>query len=386
MELRRDAKRVRPGVGTWIRSKQVAKVLGPPDPLQLASLADHRGEILAWGLYSPESEIPLRVLSAGPDAPASSWLVDRLAAAFAAREQLDLDGTTGYREVNSEGDGLPGLVIDRYGAARVVQITTAPMAAREPEILAWLEDHTPGEAIVVRPEQAASREGFEPGVRSGPRKHLDFLECGLSIRANAPPSQKTGAYHDQRENRRRFAGLAASAGGPMLDLGCHLGGFSLHASRAGASCVAVDRSEAALAGAAANASLNHLESIEFVRADMFRSLDQSQLAGPFGSIVFDPPKMAQSSRDLTRARNALSLSVEQLLPRVLVGGFFALCSCSHHLDGESLDQAVLRACRGLMGGPHWSRIARWGPGEDHPVAPAHPEGTYLRVHVYQRRW
>ncbi len=385
LELHRNNKRLFPGPGSWIRKRQLAKISGPPDPAASAYLCDHKGNTLAWGLYSPDSEICLRVLCAGETPPPPDWLERRLSAAYAARRTLGLassDSTTGYREVNSEGDGLPGLVVDRYDAVRIVQVTTAPMDCLVPRILEWMHTHLDGQAIVLRPEEAARREGIAAGITPDPPKTLRYREFGLSLQVPGPPAQKTGAYHDQRENRRRFAKLAHSHGGPMLDLGCHVGGFALHAAALGVPCVAVDRSRPALASAAKNAAANNLE-IEFVETDMFSPLDAAPLQGPFGSVIFDPPKIATSPRDLSRARNAMLRIVGQLVPRIETAGFLALCSCSHHLDGEQLDLVVRRAAadRGL----DFCRIAQWGPGPDHPTALHHPEGEYLRVHVFQSR-
>lgn len=429
IELRRDVGRIDPGRVRWIRERQVARVLGPPDPMAIAELVDHRGQVLAHGLYSPDSRIVLRVLSAGPQPPAPDWLERRLAAAFAGREGLGLglgrlglglgsgparDVTTGFREVNSEGDGLPGVVVDRFGDWRVVQITTAPMAARRRAILAWLSECAPlpGGQILLMAKSAAEREGFEPALEihahdatsEGPSM-LEWLEHGLTFtapfrsasaqagHAGAPATQKTGAYHDQRDNRRRFAELVAAR--PIdeprvLDLGCHVGGFSIAIAAAcpGARVVAVDQSAIVLDHLRRNAAANQVGArIEAVAADMFgdlAQLDAPALAGPFHAVVFDPPKIASSRRDLPRAVKAMARTLSRVLPRLAPAGIVAMCSCSHHLGWDELERALLDAARstGIAG---MARIARWGAGFDHPIAPGHDEGQYLRVALYQRR-
>jgi len=384
VELRRDAGKFGPAFGSWwVRRRQVARVLGPPDPQAVAELVDHRGRSLGFGLYSPESGIVLRMLSFAAQ-PAADWLEQRLRSALLARARLNL-GATGYREVNSEGDGLPGLVVDRFGAARVVQVTTAPMAARCATILATLAalDERPATTIVVAPEAAATKEGFEPfvTVHGEPPAQLEWLEHGRRFTAPAPPAQKTGAYHDQRDNRERFAALVDGRG-PVLDLGTHVGGFAIAAAARGAKVVAVDQSAAVLACAARNAADNGVaDNIEFVAADMFARLDDPRLAGPFAGVVFDPPKIASSRRDLGRAMGALTRTLAQLQARVVEHGLLALCSCSHHLGADELDRAVLEA----SGASSWTRIAHWGAGPDHPIQAGHAEGEYLRVRVYQRR-
>jgi 23S rRNA (cytosine1962-C5)-methyltransferase len=404
IELRRDAGKIDPGRARWIRQRQVARVLGPPDPMAIAELVDHRGTVLAHGLYSPESQILLRVLSAGPQPPAHDWLERRLTAALAGRVGLGLGSgvTTGFREVNSEGDGLPGLVVDRFGDWRVVQITTAPIAARRHAILAWLGERAPlrGGEILLMSESAAAREGFAAGTEVHPRelasegpRELEWVEHAVPFTApfrlpgaDGPAMQKTGAYHDQRDNRRRFAELVAARGidAPrVLDLGCHVGGFAIAAARLGARVVAVDQSAAVLDCLRRNAAANHVgERIEAVKADMFGDLvGAPALVGPFHAVIFDPPKIASSRRDLPRAIKAMARTLARVLPRLADAGVVAVCSCSHHLGWDELERTVLDAA-GSVG---VTRIARWGAGVDHPIAPGHDEGEYLRVAVYQRR-
>lgn len=386
VELRRDAGKFGPAQGYWVRRQQVARVLGPPDPLAIAELVDHRGRTLGFGLYSPESRIVLRVLSfAAP--PREDWLEQRLRAALAARVALGLGGgeTTGYRELNSEGDGVPGLVIDRFGETRVVQCTTAPIVARVQRILALLDElaPVPGATIVIAPESAAAKEGFAAifEVHGGaPPKQLAWLEHGRPFVAPAPPAQKTGAYHDQRENRERFAALLHGRG-PVLDLGTHVGGFAIAAAVRGSRVVAVDQSAGVLEVVRQNAAANQVtERVEPVAADMFASLADPRLAGPFAGIVFDPPKIAATRRDVGRALGALTRTLAQLQARVLPQGLLAVCSCSHHLGEAELDRAMLDA----SGGTGWTRIAQWGAGPDHPILPGHAEGEYLRVRTYLR--
>ncbi|MCA9704490.1 MAG: methyltransferase domain-containing protein, partial [Myxococcales bacterium] len=181
------------------------------------------------------------------------------------------------------------------------------------------------------------------------------------------------------DNRRRVATLARCDGGPLLDLGCHVGGFALHAAAAGVPAVGVDRSTAMLARAAEHARMAALPGLTWVEADMFGALDDPRLAGPFGTIVVDPPKLAGRRRDVARAADAMQRMVARVAARLRVGGHLVLCSCSHHLGREHLDHCVL-ASPG-----RYARVASLGADLDHPVAPGHAEGEYLRVAIYQRR-
>jgi 23S rRNA (cytosine1962-C5)-methyltransferase len=381
VELRRDAGRHGPLDGPWIRKRQVAKIWGPADPAALAELTDPRGQTLAWGLLAPDSEIPLRVLSFAAEPPPADWLPRRLDAALAARAHLGLDSDA-RREVNSEGDGLPGLTVDRYGADVVVQVATAAMAARQPAIVDYFTARAAGRVFVISPPHAAEREGFTPTpALHGDDATLEFVEHGLRLAVPAPPAQKTGAYLDQRDNRRTLAALARAAGGPLLDVGCHVGGFALHAAALGVDAVGLDQSARALACARTNAERNGLAArTTWVEADMFGPLDDPALAGPFAAVVFDPPRVASSARDVGRAAAAMTASLARLLPRVRPGGYAAVCSCSQHLGRAELDATVLGAGAGA-----WTRVHALGPGPDHPVWPGHREGEYLRVNVYQRR-
>ena len=404
IELRRDS-RLRPGDGPWVRRRGVSKEWGPPDPAALACVTDHRGTPLAWGLYAPESEIIVRILSFGEAPPPENWLSARIERALRSRDALGLGvparpdavaqslggpvATSGVRMINSEGDGLPGLVADRYGDDWVLQITTAAMVVRQGAIIDCLRGHLRGRLFVLHPASAAEREGFVPaplaldgpgGAPLAASAPLEFREHGLRFRVPAPPSQKTGAYFDQRDNRARIAELAAAHGGPLLDLGCHVGGFAIHAARAGVDAVGLDQSAPVLELAAANAALNGVAArTTWVRGDLFGRLDDPALAGPFGTAVVDPPKIATSRRDLPRAIKALRACLRRVASRLDDHGFLVVCSCSHHLGREHLDEAL------AGGGDRWTRIMSLGPGTDHPVQVGHGEGEYLRVNVYQRR-
>ena len=137
----------------------------------------------------------------------------------------------------------------------------------------------------------------------------------------------------------------------------------------------------ALACAASNAAANGLtERCTWVQGDMFAPLEDPALAGPFGVVVFDPPRVASSARDVGRAAGAMTGALARLLPRVAANGFAVVCSCSQHLGSEVLDEVMLGAGAGT-----WTRVHALGPGPDHPVWPGHREGAYLRVNIYQQR-
>lgn len=382
VHLRRHSSHRPDQLPTWIRRDAVTKILGPPAPEALAELRDHRGERVGLGMFSPDSDIPVRVLCRGDRELPEDWLSRRVHQALEAREHLGIESTTGYREINAEGDGLPGLTVDRYGTHRVIQMTTASMLARREEIAAALRDHTPRPTIWTVPEAAARRESIPALCEGDPTDVLSFREYGLDLETTPPPSQKTGAYHDQRENRRRVASLAAAGGGRVLDLGCHLGGFSLHAARAGLSCVAVDRSDEALSLVRRNADANGLEDIETLRSDIFGHMDEPALSGPFGAIIFDPPKVAASGHQAGRATKAMGLPLRRLIPRLSPGGLLVVCSCSYNVGPDAVRSLVARVSVEL--GVRLPRLEHRGPGPDHPTCPHHVEGNYLSVTIFRR--
>lgn len=378
----------------WVDQEQIRRVLGPPDPTATALLVDDRGQELAWGLYSPQSPRPFRAVSLSTSqglAPLPpDWIKQRLAKAFAAREPLLQAGqTTALRMVNSEGDGLPGLTLDRFGDHDVIALSCAAMLARQAQIQGYLEELSVASRTWIYPQAALEREGVDtipPALKEGSApEELAFFEDGLEYRAPAPPSQKTGAYLDQRDNRRAFAQLIAklqsSNEGVMLDVGSHIGGFSLQAARAGLRCIAIDQSERVLEYVTRNAALNGLQDkVEVRSADMFSPIASWDVPETIDAVVFDPPKVARHPQERKKAMGAMSRTVAQLWPRLRPGGYFAICSCSHHLGFDHLDQIMRTATAQQLA----QQVARWGPGVDHPVALCHNAGHYLRVAVYRK--
>jgi 23S rRNA (cytosine1962-C5)-methyltransferase len=400
LELRRDAGRFGPANGPWVMRKQIAKIQGPPDPLALAEVVNHRGEVLARALFSPESEIVGRVISWGDASVPANWLQARIRSAMLARRELGLQPkTTGYRLINSEGDFLPGLVVDRYGNHVVIAATTLPMVARQEEIVRdvldalkdSIENASDIDCVVVCPESAGQREGFAAAVHwQGPaQSHLHFRENGLELSVAAPPSQqKTGGYHDQRDNRQHVADLLVQSNGKLLELGCHVAGFALHAAARGVKSVGVDQSTSVLQQAQANATQNQIQGMQWVAADLFAPWKDPLLQESYACIVIDPPKMCASRRDRDQAVVALSKVVAKALRILDERGWIVLCSCSQPLGISALDEAVHLATISNTrsdANQMLTRCATYGPGLDHPVAPGHEAGEYLRVAVYQRR-
>jgi 23S rRNA (cytosine1962-C5)-methyltransferase len=387
VELRREAGRATSlGRVVWVRRRDVARVQGPRDECALAQVVDHRGDTLGWGLLGPDAAILVRMVS-WDEPPEEDWVERRLCAAIEARRayRFEEHGSTAHREVNSEGDGLPGLVLDRYGDDRVLSLGTAAMWARRDAIVACLTGSTRGRLLVHVSETAARLEGFRPpaaaAVQGPAERPLRFREHGLVLEAPAAGPQKTGAFLDQRDNHQIVAGLAAAHGGPLCELGCHVGGFALHARAAGLETLGVDQSERALSYARRNEAENGLSGAVWVAGDMFGPLDDPRLRGPFGTVVLDPPRILGARQGLGRALARLRRTVSLLLPRIASGGHMVLAACTQRISGDHLDALVAD----VSPAGSFRRVLALGPGPDHPVLPGHIEGDYLKVRVYQRR-
>ncbi len=363
----------------WVLSGAVREVRGDPGPGDQVRVVSAEGEVLGFGHYSPASALRVRMVALGKDEPGAEWASRRIEAAVTRRrDQPLLAGTDALRLVNGEGDGLPGLVADRYGDTVVVKLTSAGMHARREEIAAALERASGARRGFERADGAACRREGVP-VREGvlwgdaPPPDVAIEERGRRYRVDVVAGQKTGFYLDQRDARDVVQRLAA--GRRVLDLFCYTGGFALAAARGGArEVVAVDGSQAALQRAR-----DHLEEgapeveARFERADAFRWLRGD--GERFDLLVIDPPPLARQRRDVDRAARALKDLMLHGLRRAAPDAWLLAFSCSHHIGADLLRKiafgASVDADRPLR------VLAELGAPADHPVALDHPEGAYL---------
>jgi 23S rRNA (cytosine1962-C5)-methyltransferase len=287
-----------------------------------------------------------------------------------------------YRLVHAEADGLPGLVVDRFGAVLVVQANAAGIDQKLPLVIAALRDLVQPEAIVLRndsPVRTLEGLALETRVALGSIDGPVTVEEGdVKFLADVAAGQKTGWFYDQRDNRAFVAGLAA--GCRVLDLYCYGGGFAVAAAAGGAAqVIGVDSSAQALALAEAAARENGVGTIcDFRRADVFTEAAALAAKGErFDIVVADPPAFARSKRDVPAAlrgyRKMARLAAQLTAPT----GFLFLASCSHNVGGAEFGEAVRR---GLADAGRGARILRVsGAGPDHPVHPAVPESAYLKA-------
>lgn len=386
-------RRARPFYGRhpWVYAGAVAAVEGEPADGDEVDLVSHAGNFVARGLYNAQSKIRVRLYSWEPERPLDrDFFRDRLAAALRLRESILGLGGPGKacRLVFSEGDGLSGLIVDRYDRWLVMQFTGLGIAHRRALLAELLTELTAPAGIYQRTERAIGKlEGLElvdePVWGEPPTGPVVVNEDGVRFRVNVAEGQKTGFYLDQRENRRAVALLAR--GRRVLDAFCYTGGFGLHAAVAGAaSVVGVDVSEPALVLAAENAKLNSLDNVAFVQADVFDNLEARATAGErFGVVVLDPPKFARTRNAVDDALRGYR-RLQQLGLRLLEpDGILAVCCCSGLITMEMLVEVLAQVAAEAR--REVQILDRRGQAADHPVSVACLESNYLKCLVARVR-
>ena len=372
----------------WVFSGSVAKVEGQPADGDLVTLLDDRGNFVAKGFFNGRSQIRVRLATWDPDESVDeAYFERRLRLAVELREKtLALPASTdAYRLVYSEGDGLPGLIVDRYADWLVVQTLSLGFSKRKAEILAALARVCPSRHVFERSDSdVADKEGIEPhvGPLAGPEppELLPVTIHGIRLLVDVRRGQKTGLFLDHRDNYRAIAPYAE--GRRVLDCFAYTGAFGLFARVLGhaASVLAIEMSESALALARRNAELNGAGDVEFRQGDVFGELRRLRDgAQTFGLIILDPPKFARSTGDIENALRGYK-DINLLALRCLdQGGILATCSCSQHIDDamfvDMLNDAAFDTGREVQ------VIERRGQAPDHPVSVTCPESRYLKCYL-----
>ena len=364
----------------WAYENAIDRVEGDAGPGDVVSLVDHDGRFIGRGFYNPRSQIPVRLCSRQDGPIDAGFFRARIAAARALRRRLALPGpaTTIYRLINSEGDDLPGLMVDIYDDAAVVQITTLAIAQRKAEIFDALEAEVGVKTIFESSSSGyAELEGFTAAsrvARGESRPTVGGLEDGIRLEVEPLAGQKTGMFIDQRETRMRVGALARGA--RVLDCYAYAGGFGLQAARGGAAAViAVDSSARAIARIESHATANGVR-IDAVEADVFRYLETATPRS-FDLLVIDPPKFASARKDLEAARKGYERLNALALGAAAPGAVLVTCSCSQNVDAETFERIVAAAAK--QAGRHVRVFERRGPASDHPLPPGFSEGQYLKI-------
>lgn len=348
----------------------------PRDTPGIVTVTDRRGQHLGQALYSPKSEIRLRLLASGRESIDAGWWRARIAGALARRGAI---AATAYRVVHAEGDGLPSLVVDRYGPYIVAQLLSAGLEHVRADVVAGVQAALAPTAILLRNDAAIRRhEGLplavEPVVGTVPEP-LEVEEDGIHYLAAPHTGQKTGAFLDQRENRRLVA--QHTGGGRALDVFTYHGSFALHLARHAAEVTAVDSSSAALARGRENAVLNGLTNIVWREANAFDLLRQLERRGEaFETIVLDPPAFAKTKTSLPRALAGYKEINLRALRLLTPQGVLFTCSCSYHVSRAAFAEMLAAAARDA--GRRVELLAQVGAGRDHPELLNVPETGYLK--------
>lgn len=382
LTLRRGHDRRVRGGHPWVFSNEIDSLDGPADPGAAVEVVAADGQRLGTGYYNPHSLIAVRILTRkleSIDTP--EFFLNLLQKTLEYRLRV-CGALETLRLVHGEGDGLPGLVVDRYGDVLSVQLLTAGMELRREAIVAALRELFAPRAIVGRNDSASRElEGLPRQVEllyGEVPEPVSTTINGLQFAVDVMAGQKTGLFLDQRENCRRLEGLVQ--GTEVLDLFCYAGAWSLHAAKYGAKHVTgVDVSAAAVGQARENCRRNNLEDrCRFVAADVFEFL-REQRGRRFGTVILDPPAFIKSRKHLEEGKKGYLTVNRRALEMVVPGGVLATCSCSHHLDRATFLDLIIHAA-------HQARrsvrlVEMRGQAADHPILPACPETDYLKCAV-----
>ena len=365
----------------WIFKSDVRKP--PTAPAGAVRVRDDRGRWLGVALWSPTSEISLRLLDQDTDVEVDeAWWHDRLSRALERRRGLE-DSTNAYRLVHAEGDGLPALICDRYDRWLVVQLLSAGVETFREVIVESLVRLTGAEGVLARNDvPLRSRENLPREtvlLRGDVPREIVVDEPGVQYAAAPWTGQKTGAFLDQRENRVLLGRLAR---GRALDCFSYHGSFALHLARRAEHVVAVDSSAEAIARAKENFARNDFGNGEFVEANAFDFLrDRDRAGDSFDTIAVDPPAFAKTRNALEaalRGYHEINLRAMRLLAP---GGVLYTASCSFHLTRSLFLEMLERAAEDS--GRRLTLRQVLGQPIDHPEILTIPETGYLKGAILQ---
>ena len=377
----RGASRLKDG-HVWVYRSDIVSANGIP-PGSLVTITDHRGQTLGTALYSSSSQIAIRLVSREAVGDFHALLRQRIVDAIAYRELVVRD-TDAYRVIFSEGDFLPGLIVDRYNDILSIQILTQAMDAgmlRETvisELTARLHPASIVERVDPRVRQLEELPPRASGLLQGEKTSAIFTMNGNQFHFDALEGQKTGAFLDQREN---YAAAAEYAHGDALDVFCYQGGFALHLAPRCSHVTGIDSSRPALEVADRNAALNHThldgKEIEWIEANAFDLLKDYAGSGQrYDTVVLDPPAFAKSKRDLDAAMRGYKELNLRALKMLRPGGTLVSCSCSYHVSQADFLEMLGLAARDAHRTLRLTEVR--GQSKDHPILLNVPETAYLK--------
>lgn len=389
MRVTKDAQRHLRAGHPWIYDESITSVSHDGEPGDLAVIFDNNRDFMAIGLWDPHSPIRIKVLHCGkPTQIDTSFWQQRIAAALAIRSDLPSTGTTGYRVINGENDGLPGLILDRYDTTLVLKLYSASWLAHLADLVPPMVEQLQPTRVVVRFSRLAQAFAADMGLVEGqallgsvPDGPVLFTERNLTFEADVINGQKTGHFLDQRDNRSRVGG--AADGQRVLDVFACTGGFSVHAAAGGAELVhSVDLSQPALDTARANMAHNqHMAPVAACQHrttagdafDVMAHLAHEQQS--YDIVVVDPPSFAKRATEISRALHSYKRLTTLAMPLLRPGGLLVQASCSSRVSEADFVQAVTHAMAAQGRNPRHVDVA--GHAVDHPVT--FTEGRYLKA-------
>jgi 23S rRNA (cytosine1962-C5)-methyltransferase len=371
----------------WLFSGALADFKNNPQACDCVKVCDDKGAFIAYGLFNPHSQIRVRLYSFHEtEFLSNDFWKNKVKQAIYLREHIlgfKPTSETAYRLINSEGDGLSGLTVDRYGDYLSLQFTSLALYKFKDIILASLIESCQPLGIILRTEQdILSEEGLElkDGVVYGelPLTPVIIKENGVRFEINLSTGQKTGFYLDQRANRTLLECFAKDK--TVLDLCTYSGGFALHAAKTAKQVVAVDVSANALELAGRNAELNGFSHLSFIKSDMFKYLAQCLENGVrYDLIILDPPKLTHSKGSVHNALNAYLKLNTAALKLLNPQGILFTCSCSGRVSKSDFINTLHLAAKSA--GRSVRILEVRGADCDHPVSADCPESEYLKCVV-----
>ena len=367
----------------WVYRSDVAEVSARGG--EVVQVRNRRKAPLGFAFYSDRSEISLRLLTRGGDAPDLLTWRSRLDAAVRYREALDIDATA-YRVVHAEADQMPGLIVDRYGDYLVLQALVQGVDRLLPDLVRLLVERVGPAGILARNDpRVRLLEGLEQRVDvlyGSVPESIEVREGKATCVVDPYKGQKTGLFLDQRENRVAAAGYAR---GKALDAFSYNGGFALALAPACESVLAVDISEEAVARIAANAARNRAVNVHARAMNVFDELRELERRGErFDTIVLDPPAFAKNRAAVPKALSGYKEINLRALKLLNPGGFLITCSCSYNVS-ESMFADVLAAAV-VDARADVAVVEKRMQGRDHPVLMTVPETYYLKCFILRKLW
>ncbi len=387
LKLSKDALRQVRGGHPWVFDGAIKSITEGGSSGDLGVIFDDNRRFVAIGLYDPDSPIRLRVLHQGkPTQVDPAFFASRITEAFEQRAGLEADpGTTGFRVVNGENDGLGGLIVDRYESVAVVKLYSTAWFPHLQGVVNAIVALDGIDSVILRlSREVASNETFglsDGDLLAGPEVEdiVEFLENGLAFAADVHVGHKTGHFLDQRENRQRVRQI--SEGKNVLDVFSCTGGFSIYAAAGGAKSVtSIDISEPAMRFATDNMNRNasltsdtrHLTIVD----DAYHALERLAESGQtFDLVVVDPPSFAHSNDQINRASKAYRRLAAAAAKVVAPGGELFHSSCSNRIDENLFFELVAEGVRDA--GRKATELGRFGHASDHPAT--FPQGNYLKA-------